>query len=118
MSFEMYTIEMDGDEKVIVYDGYYWVGEKEIRDEDGAECYYRFDYCNKWCAIPVSEEDGCGLGLFGLLMLEYEKCPQYSEPLTDEEYDERIALMKEHSTELDADEVTEDTPCGAYWFET
>lgn len=117
MSYEMYTVEMDGNQKAMSYDGYYWIGEEEIR-EDGAECHYRFDYCNKWCAIPVTEECDCGLGLFDLLMLEYEKYPQYSEPLTDEEYAENVALMKEHSTELNADEVSENTPCGSYWFET
>lgn len=117
MSYEMYTVEMDGDKKVISYDGYYWVGEEEIRD-DGAECCWRFDYCNKRCAVPVSAERDCGLSLFDLLMLEYEHYPQYSDPLTDEECAESIALMKKRGTELDADEVSENTPCGSYWFET
>ena len=117
MSFEMYTIELDGDQKVMSYDGYFWIGEEEIRD-DGAECHWRFDYCNKWCAVPVSENGADGLGLFDLLMLEYEKYPQYSDPVTDDEHAEDVAYMKEHRTELDADDVTEDTPCGMYWFET
>ena len=117
MSIEMYTVEMDGGQKVMSYDGYFWGGEETVR-EDGAVCYWRFDYCNKRCIVPVSEKGADGLGLFDLLMLEYEKYPQYSDPMTDEEHDDDAARIKEQRIELDADDVTQDTPCGMYWFET
>lgn len=116
MIFEMYTVEMDGGRKVVSYDGFIWDGEETVR-EDGAACHWRFDYCNKRCAVPVSEKGADGMGLFDLLMLEYEKYPQYSDPMTDEEHDGVIANMKEHRVELGADDVTLDTPCGMYWFD-
>lgn len=117
MYFDMYTVAMDGGRKVVSYEGFIWDGEETVR-EDGTTCHWRFDYCNERCTVPVSEKGADGMGLLELLMLEYEKYPQYSEPITDEVHDILIAHVKEHRVELNADDVTLDTPCGEYWFES
>lgn len=124
MSIEIYQVEMHDGRKVIHYDGF--IGDYCGPNEDGVECGW-------------SIEEGCGCGIGGgfgpdgwgefafvdeiqgskyeFVFDLFERVQQFGGPITDEEYAELVADLKESAVELDMESVTVDTPCGMYWYE-
>lgn len=122
MCIEIYAVEEHDGRKVIHYDGFLWAGEKEP-NHDGIMCTWRREY-GKWCGLggdlhdTIAYVDSIEGSKAEFILYLFETVQQYGGLITDDEYDDEIAWLKEGGTELHMDDVTPETPCGLYWYES
>ena len=111
-SREIYSIEMDGDEKVIHINGYFYDTGDKI--EKPWRCV---EIC--WCIVPLAEfiekynEDDAG----GDYVSELEEpCKQYIGDISEAEAQQELNTYANGNapTPLFLCDVTIDTPCGTY----
>lgn len=110
MYVECYSVvERDG-EKVIDYEGYTWARQlMEGEPDDEAGLWYAFSSC-KECIVPIGENN------YERSWAAFELAQQYQEDMTEAELLDFECDVK-RGTHLHMDDVTQDTPCGSYWFE-
>ena len=107
-----YSVEMDGDRKVVHLSGNVY-----FNDADETETNYR---CAEWTWLCITlEELKTLIGDIDVFWEYINKRVAYLADLTEEQ---AIAMCQEYfggtsGTELDIRLVNEDTPCGDYWFE-
>lgn len=116
---EMYQVEELEGRKVIHYNGYLWLGEEAL-DEDGVACSWRIDE-GTWCGLggrgsEIAYVDAIEGSISDFVFAQFELVQQYGGIITDEEHDEYARGWCEDAEYLPMDDVTVDTPCGAYWF--
>jgi len=103
MFIETYQVEEHGGRKVIYYNGYTHArfdDERPYGITEGAFCYVEVGDDNYERACERFEE-----------VSQYQRDVATADELLDYEADWK---MHEH---LHMDDVTQDTPCGMYWFE-
>jgi len=116
---EMYQIEEHDGRKVIHYNGWFWLGDEE-EDGDGNLCTWRIEE-GTWCGLggrgsEIAYVDSIEGSKFDFIMAQFELVQQYGGPISDEEHDDYARSWCEDAGFLPMDDVTADTPCGAYWF--
>ena len=116
---EMYQVEMLDGRKVIHYNGFLWRGDEEVR-EDGEVLTWRIEE-GTWCGLggrgsEIAYVDSIEGSKFDFVMEQFEMVQQYGGTISDEEHDEYARSWCEDAEYLPMDDVTVDTPCGAYWF--
>jgi hypothetical protein len=107
-----YSVEMDGDRKVV-----HMSGNVYFNDNDGTETCFR---CAEWTWLYITIDKLKELTNNYDIFYDYlNERVAYLEDLTEKQ---AIATCQEYfggtpGTELDIGLVDEDTPCGDYWFE-
>ena len=107
-----YSVEMNGDRKVI-----HMSGNVYFNDNDDTETCFR---CAEWTWLYITIDKLRELTNNYDIFYDYlNERVAYLEDLTEEQ---AIATCQEYfggtpGTELDIGLVDEDTPCGDYWFE-
>ena len=106
-----YSVEMDGDHKVIHLSGNVY-----FNDTDETETCYRYA---EWVFLYITLEELRAFVDFDTFWDYTNEKVAYLEDLTEEE---ALTTCQEYfggtpGTELDIWLVDEDTPCGDYWFE-
>ena len=106
-----YSVEMDGDRKVVHLSGNVY-----FNDTDETETCYRYA---EWTFLYITIEELREFGDFDAFWDYTNERVAYLEDLTEEQ---AIATCREYfggtpGTELYIWLVNEDTPCGDYWFE-
>ena len=112
MLIETYQVEEDDGRKVIHYNGFTWarqlyeelfhdtVVEKPYAATEGAFCY-----------VEVGEDN------FERACDEFERVKQYQYDMDEDELLSYESDWKLNGNHLHMDDVTQDTPCGMYWFD-
>lgn len=100
---EHYAIQEFRGRKVIYYGGFYWYGEGSWHEE-----------CAKSCLAYIDEIDG---DVYEYMTSLFENCQQYGGEISDEYFKENSEWWYRCGKELHMSCVTQDTPCGDYWFE-
>lgn len=110
MFVECYSvIERDG-KKAIDYEGFTWARQLMEGDpDDAAGLWYAFTSCRE-CIVPIGERN------YERACEAFEVARQYQEDMTEAELLDFECDVKS-GVHLHMDEVTQDTPCGMYWFE-
>lgn len=107
-----YSVEMDGDRKVV-----HMSGNVYFNDNNGTETCFR---CAEWTWLYITIDELKGLTNNYDIFYDYlNERVAYLEDLTE---DQATATCQEYfggtpGTGLDIGLVDEDTPCGDYWFE-
>ena len=106
-----YSVEMDGDRKVIHLSGNVY-----FNDTDETETCYRYA---EWTFLYITLEELRSFVNFDAFWDYTNERVAYLEDLTEEQ---AIATCQEYfsgtpGAELYITSVNEDTPCGDYWFE-
>ena len=106
-----YSVEMDGDRKVV-----HMSGNVYFNDADESETCYRIA---EWTGLYISVEEL--IALIDSFQL-YDILNEHVSYLTDLTEDEAIDMCKVYfdgssGAKLDIRFVDENTPCGDYWFE-
>lgn len=110
MFVEIYRVVAQDGGKAIDYKGYTWARQiAEGGHDDLAGLWYAFTSCRE-CVVPIGErnyERACDM---------FDTTRQYQQDMTEAELLDFECDVK-RGGHLHMDEVTQDTPCGAYWFE-
>ena len=110
MFVECYRVVEHNGEKVIDYEGYTWARQLWEDEPDAVNgLWYAFTFC-KECIVPIGERN------YERSCAAFELAQQYQEDMTEGELLDFECDVK-RGTYLHMDDVTQDTPCGPYWFE-
>lgn len=104
MPIETYQVERVDDRKVIHYNGYSWPR------ESGEKLPYAFTE-GTFCFVEIGAEN------FGRACERFAEVHQYQADLDVEQLIEIESFWKTRGRRLHMDAVTQETPCGMYWFE-
>ena len=106
---ELYRIEDVDGRKAIHYHGFLWDDGDGPHVEEAAFCGLGGR------GTPVAYIDSIQGSKYAFMCDLLEQVHQYGGPIPDEDMDGYIAAWG--GRELHMDDVTCDTPCGAYWFD-
>ena len=116
---DMYQVEEDDGRKVIHYNGYFWIGD-EVEKENGEKCIWRIEE-GTWCGLggrgsEIAYIDAIEGSISEFIYEQFAIVQQYGGPISDKEHEVYARGWCEDAEYLPINEVTVDTPCGAYWF--
>lgn len=111
MFIEFYCVVDNGGEKAIDYEGYTWARMLAEDEPDAiAGLWYAVTFSYKECIVPIGERN------YERACEEFDLARQFQEDMTEAKLLDFECDVKS-GTHLHMDEVTQDTPCGRYWFE-
>lgn len=112
MFIETYQVEMQDGRKVIHYNGFTWARGLYEGIVNGRRCDKSFAATEgTFCYVEVGDDN------YERACAEFEDVKQYVYELDEGELLAYEGEWKPHPR-LHMDDVTPDTPCGMYWFES
>lgn len=106
MFIETYQVEEHDGRKFIHYNGYTWA--RQVDDDD--DKWYAATE-GTFCCVEIGEDN------YKRACEELELVNQYQYDMTEAELLDYEFSWKVYGEHLHMDDVTQNTPCGMYWFE-